>query len=310
MTNKTEGSLLLNQQWLSTFITLVELGHFTQTAEKLFMTQPGVSQHIKKLEHQVGTALINRIGKRFELTEAGMTVYEYARDLQRQQQELLTRINVDEPFAGECKIGCSGSMAALLYPFLINEQQTYPELVMLLEAGPNKRTIDGILSNQLDLGIVTQQVVQPELVSIDIGKQSLCLVLPKSVAGKPIDANINFELLSQLGMIDHPDASFYWQQISSAFFNSDASKNMRKSGYVNQLNQILLPVAKGLGFTVLPEFAVRCFAQFDDIQIAYIDNDKPVILFEPLYLVHKQHRKLANRYQRITQLIESLVKAD
>ncbi|MCW3171695.1 LysR family transcriptional regulator [Shewanella subflava] len=301
---------MLNQQWLTTFITLVELGHFTQTAETLFMTQPGVSQHIKKLEHQVGCALINRIGKRFELTEAGIAIYEYACDLQRQQLELLSSLHVDETFAGECKIGCSGSMAALLYPYLINDQQAYPELIMLLEAGPNKRTLDGILSNQLDLGIVTQQVVQPELTSIDIGKQSLCLVIPKCVSGKPIDAKVNYELLSQLGMIDHPDANFYWQQICSAFFNSESAKNIRKSGYVNQLNQILLPVAKGLGFTVLPEFAVRCFAQYDDIQIAYIANDKPVMLFEPLYLVHKQHRKLAKRYQRIIQLIKSLVNND
>ncbi|MDP5145582.1 LysR family transcriptional regulator [Shewanella sp. ULN5] len=301
---------MLNQQWLTTFITLVELGHFTQTAEKLFMTQPGVSQHIKKLEHQVGCALINRIGKRFELTEAGIAIYKYACDLQRQQLELLSLLNVDEPFAGECKIGCSGSMAALLYPYLIKEQQRYSGLIMQLEAGPNKRTLDGILSNQLDLGIVTQQVLQPELASIDIGKQSLCLVIPKCVSGKAIDAKVNFELLSQLGMIDHPDATFYWQQISSAYFSSESGKNIRKSGYVNQLNQILLPVAMGLGFTVLPEFAVRCFTQYEDIQIASIDNDKPIILFEPLYLVHKQHRKLAKRYHGIIQLIESLVNPD
>ena len=37
---------MLNPVWLETFITLVDTGHFTQTAEKLHMTQPGVSQHI------------------------------------------------------------------------------------------------------------------------------------------------------------------------------------------------------------------------------------------------------------------------
>ncbi|MRY60822.1 LysR family transcriptional regulator, partial [Parabacteroides distasonis] len=41
---------MINPLWLNTFKTLVEVGHFTQTAEKLYMTQPGVSQHIKKLE--------------------------------------------------------------------------------------------------------------------------------------------------------------------------------------------------------------------------------------------------------------------
>jgi DNA-binding transcriptional LysR family regulator len=62
---------MINQQWLHTFITLVEVGHFTLTGDKLHMTQPGVSQHIKKLEEQLGVLLLNRIGKRFEVTREG-----------------------------------------------------------------------------------------------------------------------------------------------------------------------------------------------------------------------------------------------
>lgn len=51
---------MLNPVWLTTFKTLIEVGHFTKTAEKLFMTQPGVSQHIRKLEESCGAALIER----------------------------------------------------------------------------------------------------------------------------------------------------------------------------------------------------------------------------------------------------------
>jgi DNA-binding transcriptional LysR family regulator len=45
---------MLNPNWLKTFVTLIDTGHFTKTAEKLFMTQPGVSQHINKLENSCG----------------------------------------------------------------------------------------------------------------------------------------------------------------------------------------------------------------------------------------------------------------
>jgi len=76
---------MINQQWLHTFITLVEVGHFTQTAEKLYMTQPGVSQHIKKIEEQVGVPLLNRQGKKFELTRAGETLYQFG--CKRRQEE-------------------------------------------------------------------------------------------------------------------------------------------------------------------------------------------------------------------------------
>lgn len=271
------------------------------------MTQPGVSQHIKKLEQQVGRGLITRIGKRFELTEAGLAIYHYACLMQRQQQALLANLAIDMPFSGECRIGCSGSMASLLYPDLIKKQQNHPDLHMYLEAGPNKRIIESILANQLDLGIVTQHLVQPELVSTEIGAQSLCLVLPKVVAGKAYLPNINFESLTLLGMIEHPDANYYWQQLKAAFFQAEPTSAIKTTGYVNQLNQILLPVANGLGFTVLPEFAVRSFVQQQDIQIAKNEDGQLLTLFEPLYLVHKQHRVLAKRYQHIIQLIKSLV---
>lgn len=125
---------MLNQQWLQTFVTLIEVGHFTLTAKKLFMTQPGVSQHIKKLEEQVGVSLILRQGKRFELTEAGSILYQYARDYRQAETELLARLQTDEPNIGECRFGCSGAIASLLYPHFLERQIQYPSLNVMLEA--------------------------------------------------------------------------------------------------------------------------------------------------------------------------------
>jgi DNA-binding transcriptional LysR family regulator len=56
---------MINHIWLKTFCTLVDVSHFTKTAEKLFMTQSGVSQHIKKLEKQLDSQLLIREGKTF-----------------------------------------------------------------------------------------------------------------------------------------------------------------------------------------------------------------------------------------------------
>ena len=71
---------MLNAQWLETFVTLCETGHFTRAAEQLNMTQPGVSQHLQKLEAQIGQSLISRQGKSFSPTPAGEAVLEPARD--------------------------------------------------------------------------------------------------------------------------------------------------------------------------------------------------------------------------------------
>ncbi|WP_413700159.1 LysR family transcriptional regulator [Psychromonas sp. KJ10-10] len=95
---------MLNPVWLRTFKTLVEVGHFTQTAEKLFMTQPGVSQHITKLEAICGHALIKRYNKTFEVTEQGRRVYQYALKLEEQQTQLIESLGFDNSTLGECRI--------------------------------------------------------------------------------------------------------------------------------------------------------------------------------------------------------------
>ena len=56
---------MFNALYFRTFISLVETGSFTQTARKLDMTQPGVSQHVRKLEEYFCLPLLLRKGKRF-----------------------------------------------------------------------------------------------------------------------------------------------------------------------------------------------------------------------------------------------------
>ncbi|MCO4786167.1 MAG: LysR family transcriptional regulator [Marinomonas atlantica] len=72
---------MLNTQHLITFRTLVETGSFTQTARKLGLTQPAVSQHIQKLEKGLGESLLIRHGRSTELTEAGQVLYKHVQDL-------------------------------------------------------------------------------------------------------------------------------------------------------------------------------------------------------------------------------------
>ncbi|WP_350996202.1 LysR family transcriptional regulator [Shewanella sp. TB7-MNA-CIBAN-0143] len=299
---------MLNQQWLTTFIKLVEVGHFTHTAEQLFMTQPGVSQHIKKLELQVGVDLLIRIGKSFELTEAGIVLYQQALVWQQQQQQVLSQLAVDDEHVGVCRLACSGSMALLLYPHLIDYQLPHSQLQIHLEAAPNKRIIDSVMANTVDVGIITQPINMDELVVTPLAAQSLCLVLPQSYPHQ----SVTFEQLMELGMVSHPDAMHYWSQIVGQYFieKQVLALQVPIRSYVNQLNQILVPVAKGLAFAVLPQFAVDNFAQQQHIRIASFATEQAnnVVVSEPLFIIYKKHRPLARRYGPIINKIKQLVK--
>ncbi|MDX2495575.1 MAG: LysR family transcriptional regulator [Desulfuromusa sp.] len=292
---------MINQQWLHTFLTLVEVGHFTQTAEKLYMTQPGVSQQVKKLEEQVGFPLLTRIGKRFELTLEGETLYRFGCKRKEEEDQLFSELRFDDPHKGECRIACSGAMATFLYPHFLKRQKIHSGLMVAVEAAPNVRIIESILKNAIALGVITQPSPSTELEYEALGFESLCLVLPSNYAHQ----DLSFGSLKALGFIDHPDGAHYANRLLSANFGEQfhSVEKMEKTGYINQINQILLPVSEGLGFTVLPEKVVRHFPQQSLLHVATLKAP----IHDELFLVRKKHRILPKRYDWFERKIKVLV---
>jgi DNA-binding transcriptional LysR family regulator len=129
------------------------------------------------------------------------------------------------------------------------------------------------------------------------------LVLPQALADQPVTA----QLLTDCGLIDHPDAAhyltLYLDLCADPALAEVNPQRLPLSGYINQLPQILLPVAEGLGFTVLPQSAVENFSRRQDLFIAPCTTS----VYETLYLVQKRHRQLPKRYEKVSHiLVESL----
>ncbi len=294
---------MLNPIWLNTFKTLVDVGHFTRTAEVLNMTQPGVSQHIGKLETACGYPLIKRFNKQFELTVYGRKVYDYAAKLIQEEQYFLQELGQDEPFRGRCIIGCSGTLAWLLYPELLTLQQDHPDLTIEMESAPTDRILEQIHQGAIDIGLVTKSPSPKYFDSEVIGMESLVFVVPKSV-----DHKLSFsELLQTLGVIRHPDLDHYFlsyithsqePKITAIDIDSVSTRS-----YINQIHQILVPVAKGIGFTVVPKCCVNLFAERDKLRVLSIDEIK-----EPIYLVRKRNSILGKRYEAIINTIKDVLK--
>ncbi|MFB9885072.1 LysR family transcriptional regulator [Balneatrix alpica] len=294
---------MIHPSWLKTFTTLVETEHFTQTAEKLFMTQPGVSQHIRKLEQACGYPLLLRTKKHFELTEQGRLVYQYAKQQAQNEHHLLNSLGFDDPFSGLCRLGCSGALALRLYPGLLQLQTQHPKLITEVEVAPNQRILHLLNTGELDLGIVTAHADYAELSAETLGQEHLCLVLPHRYANRPL----SIEALHQLGLIRHPDVehylTLYCSHSQSATLQQLNPRTLPSSGYINQLSQILLPVAQGLGFTVLPLSAVKSFHAPQQLYI--LPTVHPV--YEPLYLVKRRYRSLPTRFDTLIQCLREIL---
>nr|WP_303471025.1 MULTISPECIES: LysR family transcriptional regulator [unclassified Marinovum]MDO6731787.1 LysR family transcriptional regulator [Marinovum sp. 2_MG-2023]MDO6781039.1 LysR family transcriptional regulator [Marinovum sp. 1_MG-2023] len=289
---------MLNATWLETFTTLCEVGHFTRTADRLGMTQPGVSQHLRKLEDQIGKPLIVRDGKTFTLSPAGEAVFAVGKARRAQEQALKEIVQVDEPDVGTVRIGCSGSFALWLYPHLLERMQQAPDLVIHLNATPQAGIVNGVLDGDLDLGIVTERMDHPRLETSLLTKEELCLVLP---AGFATDG-LTIQRLNALGFVAHPDGFAYANELLQKNFPDEyqGAEHLKIRTFVNQIGQIPIPVAKGIGYTILPKSGVDAFPQPEALTIYALHERR----FHDLWTIARKGRSQFARISAIKATID------
>lgn len=289
---------MINQVWLKTFCTLAEVGHFTQTAERLFMTQSGVSQHIKKLEHQLATELLIRDGKSFSLTEAGIQLYNSGQEILRSMAELELAIKQDEQYQGTVRIMSPGSIGLKLYPYLLDIQQQHPNLVFNYEFSSNKGIEQALIERKVDVALMTEQSNEYNIISNEVSTEPLVLVTSHNVN------EINWPALQNMGFISHPDAIHHSHSLLSRNFKEfEHVSQFQQKGFSNQISLILEPVSKGFGFTILPLHAVTAFHQQQKLTIHHLQNS----VFETLYLCHNRSLLQTSRVKYVKSLIAAYI---
>jgi DNA-binding transcriptional LysR family regulator len=285
---------MINQIWLRTFCTLVDIGHFTQTAKKLFMTQSGVSQHIKKLEKQLDSQLLIREGKSFSLTNTGQQFHQKCLELLRSTEELEALIKQDDAYTGRVQIATPGSIGLALYPHLLTLQQKYPALAIDYMFAPNKNIEQDLIDNQLDLGVITELTNTSNLFGEKIAEEPLVLVTPSRIK------SVNWQTLIELGFISHPDAAHHGRQLLSKNFPAfEHVEQFHHKGFSNQISLILEPVSRGLGFTVLPLYAAKAYQPQKSIKI----HKLKIPVTENLYLCVNRRSILSNRIKLIKSVV-------
>lgn len=288
---------MINPVWLQTFVTLVQEQHFTRTAQQLHMTQSGVSQHIAKLEASFGL-LLKREGKRFTLTDGGQRLYQESLAIVATLEGLKERVVADPLYEGSVRVISPGSVGLALYPQLLALQQSHPKLSIDYRFAPNHDVEAALLAGRADIGLSTQISQQPQVASQLIAHESLQLVLPKHCEHQDWDS------LMALGFINHPDGMHHANLLLAPNFREFShTGQLPIAGFCNQIHLILQPVAMGLGFTVLPQYAVAAFVQSAMIRV--VDLPQPVS--EPLYLCEKTQQHTPARVKTVQQHIKSAI---
>lgn len=281
---------MINPIWLRSFCTLVEIAHFTRTAERLNMTQSGVSQHVRKLEDYLGFPLLIRHGKQFTLTDAGESLYREGREVINTLSEIEIRVGTNPTHQGVVRIASPGSMGLKLYRHLLTVQQQHPKLVIDYRFAPNDTVEKLIAENNVDIGFMTSPSTLADVSCKPVAVEELRLITPVGIS------NPSWQQLLDLGFIDHPDGAYHADQLLSANYpDFQHVKQFDLAGFSNQINLILEPVCMGLGFTVLPTYAIEAFENPAGLKT----HSLPKQVSETLYLGVHCNRVLPNRVNTV-----------
>jgi len=197
----------LNLDQLRAFVEVIERGSVTAAAKQLNLTQPAVTHQVQELERRFKVALVERIGKRVYLTEAGEKLISHARHLL--EQDALTNAEMRRYGAGwleRVRVGTSMTVLMYLLPPILRKLKTeHPQLEINLKAGLTATTLQMLKANGLDLGLCALPIDDPAFETVDLFDDELMAILPANQ--KPVPKKVTPAYLAGCPLILGNEAS-------------------------------------------------------------------------------------------------------
>jgi DNA-binding transcriptional LysR family regulator len=143
---------------LHAFVILARTGSFTQTARELFLTQSAVSHSMKALETDVGCRLLDRLGKKVLLTQAGEQLLVHAERVLQEMSSARAGIErLGKWGMGRLRIVAPAALCAYLLPAVLREfKESFPQSLISVEVGDSASAVAMIELNRADLALTLE----------------------------------------------------------------------------------------------------------------------------------------------------------
>ena len=162
------------------FVAVAEDRHFGRAAERMYIAQPALSQHVRRLERELGVELFDRSGRQVRLTPAGEAFLAVAQRMLRQAEEgtdAARRAEAGE--TGSIAVGVNMSVAAPVLSVLLRHwNRTRPAVRPRLTSGSARELVDLVRRRELDLALVDGPVTDGGLDCALVVEDRLVVVLP------------------------------------------------------------------------------------------------------------------------------------
>lgn len=278
---------------LETFVNVAKLKSFSKAAEKLYITQPTVTNHIQNLEKELGTLLINRMGKKISLTKAGTLLYKHALNILNSFE--MTKFELDifkGQIQGHLDIASSSVPRKHLLPRIMSSfLKEYPDVTFTVLEHDSRQVINSILEGEYDFGIVGANFGNNNLEYLKIMSDRLVLITPKDFRDDLSNFDtINMEDILKCNFILREEGSGT-REVLQKWFNERGIDNedIKIIAYIEDSDCIKELVTLGAGVSIVSEKVISDDIKLNKVKALYINNFN---IEREFYFVFHKNRQL------------------
>ncbi len=284
------------------FLAVAESGGFSKAAQLIHIAQPALSAHVARLEAELGVKLFLRNTKGIELTHAGETLIDHARDILRRLQHAQDTVrHAADELHGEVVLGLPTTVAMVLTLPLLKEVRTHwPHITLRLVEGHSGWLQEWLLAGRIDAAVLFGTTAHKGLKVQSILNEDLYLVSAANASPLPTSDAITMQDLAACELIVPAKEHGLRIAIDRAALQADVRLNVTVE--IDSFASMKKAVAQGLGHTILSWAAVAEEIERGELVARRIIE--PNVSRSVVYAV--RHEPISHRAQSV---ITDLVKA-
>lgn len=172
----------MNLKQLEAFAQVAEGGSFSKAAKELFLTQPTISSHISSLERELNARLFVRNTKEVSLSEDGIKLYKYAKQMLDLQREIEVTFGMDEEGESHAvTIAASTIPAQYLLPEVLTRfSERYPQEQIRIQETDSSKVVMQIVDHRVDIGFTGTVLEKKHCKYIPFYKDELVIITPNT----------------------------------------------------------------------------------------------------------------------------------
>ena len=262
-------------------LVLAHEGSFAKAADVLKISQPSLSQYIKKIEQQLGAELFDRTGGAVRLTDAGHAYIEAGQKILDLERQLLGRLNdLSEHKSGSVVIGTSPYRSAAMMPLIAKRfQAQYPGVHLVVEEMTSHELIESAEQGRFDLLLSLLPVNDRIFQYKKITEEELILAVPAAYAPFPVTVMpdrkypaIDATLLNGKPFVMITEGQFMQQALENLAL--DYHLSLPKAAVVKSLEAQIAMVREGVGMALVPR-GIERFCTADEVTFYSFKQELP-----------------------------------